>query len=149
MRLVGDLEADGLLETITQVWCICLYDIDKAKMSSYGPDELDKALAHMDQADELIYHNGLMYDFPALDMILGWKPKPSTHIHDTQVYSFLLNADRWQGHSLKGWGKFLGGEQKVEHEDWSQFSPEMLHRCESDVRITYRTFLALMDEMER
>ncbi|MGJ8839522.1 hypothetical protein AB9H28_24425, partial [Salmonella enterica subsp. enterica serovar Kentucky] len=48
-------------------------------------------------------------------------------------------------HSIEAWGYRLG-RGKPEHEDWSQFSPEMLHRCSEDVEIQYLTMLELHKE---
>jgi DNA polymerase I-like protein with 3'-5' exonuclease and polymerase domains len=48
-------------------------------------------------------------------------------------------------HGLAAWGKELG-YPKVEHEDWSTLTQEMIHRCEVDVEITDRVDDALVKE---
>jgi len=48
-------------------------------------------------------------------------------------------------HNLNDWGEYFGIE-KPKHEDWSTFSPEMLHRCEEDVKITELLYEHLMKE---
>ena len=48
-------------------------------------------------------------------------------------------------HSVEAWGVRFG-VPKPAHEDWSQFSPEMLHRCTQDVEIQHRILQALMTE---
>ena len=40
------------------------------------------------------------------------------------------------------------GVPKPKHEDWSKFSPEMLHRCREDVKINVLVYEALLKELE-
>jgi hypothetical protein len=42
-------------------------------------------------------------------------------------------------HSIEAWGERFG-IKKPEHEDWSQFSEEMLYRNGEDVRINVKLF---------
>lgn len=49
------------------------------------------------------------------------------------VVSRLLCTER-MAHSVESYGKQFN-RWKPEHEDWSQFSPEMLHRCTEDTEI--------------
>jgi len=48
-------------------------------------------------------------------------------------------------HSVEAWGVRFG-RQKPEHEDWSRFSEDMLHRCREDVEIQCMILTALLDE---
>ena len=64
---------------------------------------------------------------------------------DTMLISQFLFPERPGGHSLEAWGEKLGFP-KVEHEDWSVFTPEMLHRCDTDVTLTYLVYQALCKE---
>ena len=132
-----DIEADGLLDSITRVWCICM------EGASYPPDQLQLALSDMQEEDTLIFHNGLGYDLPALKMLHNFDYQGK--VIDTMILSQLLYPERPMGHSLAAWGDRLGFP-KVEHEDWSQFSDEMLHRCEVDVIITRLVYEALCKE---
>ena len=65
-RLVADIESDGLLDTITRVWCIHTLDVDTGEERGFGPDEILAGLDHLQSADELILHNGIGFDLPAL-----------------------------------------------------------------------------------
>lgn len=163
--LVFDIEANGLLDTVTEVHCICIKEVGSNSMMSYGPDRLDEAIEYLSEGDLLIAQNGVGYDFPAMEKLFNYKRPPNHKIFDTFVASMLLNPNRkmpfncpawWIGedgvrhkigpHSLAAWG-YRVGRGKVVHEDWSVFTPEMLHRCEEDVLITEQVFLALLKEM--
>jgi len=50
-------------------------------------------------------------------------------------------------HSLAAWGWLLG-RAKPEHTDWWHYTPEMLHRCEEDVKINTATLFALLLEAD-
>ena len=64
---------------------------------------------------------------------------------DTMLLSQLLQPDRAGGHSLEAAGE-RDGRSKPEHEDWSRFSPEMLHRCSEDVEINHLLYNELQEE---
>ena len=156
MRLVFDMEANGLLDTVDKLWCICTEDIDTGLKRKFDPEQLDKALEYMSQADVLIGHNIIGYDFIALERIKGWKPNENTRIYDTYLMSRLAFPDRAKpfgytgkggSHSLEAWG-YRVGTSKPGHEEWSVYSPAMLRRCQSDVAINVLTYHVLSSELE-
>ena len=70
MRLVFDIETNGLLPELHTIWCIAIRDLDDAdKVWSYKPDEIHQGLEHLLQADELLGHNIIAYDIPAIQKI--------------------------------------------------------------------------------
>lgn len=151
---VADLEANGLLDTATTVHCGVFKDIRTNKRVSFRPHQMREMLDFMDTCDVLIMHNGISYDFPLLKKIFGYEFKGKKV--DTLVMSRLQNPSRLRPfnmpaglrdgpHSLKAWGYRLG-RGKPEHEDWSTFSEEMMHRCEEDVEIGHLTYNALLEE---
>ena len=71
MRLLFDIEADGLLLTISKIHCIVIYNIDTNKTTQYGPELIGEAIQYLKQADVLIGHNLIGYDLPALWKIKG------------------------------------------------------------------------------
>ena len=155
MRLIFDLESDGLYDdkinkdgtvspAATQIWCIVTKDIDTGQVLKFLPDQIEVGLIHMESANELIGHNIIDYDL-RLIMRLYSQFNPKSLILDTLILSQLLNPDRKGGHSLGQYGEELG-HKKPEHEDWSQFSPEMLHRCTEDVEINHKVYDKLMSE---
>lgn len=170
MRLVFDLEGNGLREDITKIWCIVAKDIDNNVVHTFDYfseyDEYGYTLPELfSKVDLLIGHNILGYDLPVLTKFYGLNF--SRHrIHDTYVVSQILNPDRQlpEGcppstinpltggrdkigpHSLEAHGYRLG-ERKIHHHDWTQYSPEMLARCTSDVLITEKLYYDQLKEL--
>ncbi len=103
--------------------------------------------------DVLIMHNGVQYDLPLMQKILGYKFKGK--IVDTLLMSRLQFPKRMLPrtcpnkktgpHSVEAWG-YRVGRGKPEHNDWTQYSEAMLHRCSEDVEIQELIFDALMEE---
>lgn len=150
---VADLEANGLLREATQIWCGVFVDVRTEEVFKFEPHQMQEMVRFMDTCRTLIFHNGLGYDFPLMEKILGYKYKGNKV--DTLVMSRLLyyNINRPKGcragpHSVEAWG-IRFGIHKPEHEDWTRFSDEMLHRCTEDVRIQLRLYNKLMDKMKR
>jgi DNA polymerase I-like protein with 3'-5' exonuclease and polymerase domains len=130
-RLLFDIETDGLLHQATKVHCIGITDVDTEVVSSYGPAEVISGLVRLEQADEIIGHNIIRFDIPALKKIRNFQPKAGQKVTDTLIVSRLkypaLKADdalrvppipsEYVGkHSLAAWGHRLG-----EHKgDYSQ-----------------------------
>lgn len=151
--LVGDLEADGFLDEATRVWCGSLTQSGSGVVDSYGPDEIPEFLHAMEQADVLVFHNGLGYDFPLLKKLYNWEFNGA--IVDTLLMSRLQRPDRKlpkscpnrgaKPHSIEAWG-YRVGRGKPEHNDWSQYTPEMGHRCDEDALIGDLTYQALKKE---
>lgn len=143
--IIGDLEGNALFPSITKIWCGVFQDTETGEVRQFKPYQIKEMLSYMDSCPELCFHNGIGFDFPALEKCYNWTYKGK--IIDTFVLSSLANPDRPGGHSVANWGKILGGENKVEHEDWSKYSPEMLERCTSDVRIQVQIYKALEKEL--
>ena len=150
---VFDLEADGLLDTVTQVWCAVVKDIDTGHVEEFTPKDINMLGDYLSKYDILIGHNCIGYDFPVLNRIFGYKY--CGVVVDTLLISRSQNLSRksppnYTGrapHSVEAWGCRLG-IAKQEHEDWSQFSFDMLGRCEQDVHIQHRIYDTLMKEGE-
>ncbi len=149
----GDLEADGLLETATQVWCGVFKDKKTKEVTKFRPHEIPAMLEFMDGVDVLIMHNGIGYDWPLLRKLYGYEYKGKKV--DTLIMSRLLDPkrivpyncpDRSVGpNSVEAWG-YRVGRGKPDHNDWSQFSEEMLHRCSEDVEIQELIYDELIKE---
>ena len=150
--LIFDIETDGLYDQATQVFCIVLYDITRAKTFTYGPDLIDAALAHLATADVLIGHNIIFYDLPVLQKLhsfackcriidtlvctrLIW-PKEVLEELDNEQYPQVPAKNRGSA-SLKAWGWRLA-DHKIEFKDFSQYSQEMLDYCVQDVQVTLK-----------
>lgn len=149
MRLVFDIEANGFYEEADTIWCIVCKDIDTGRIVTCSVNypenqSVEYGIGFLQSADELICHNEIDYDLRLIKKLYpSFNPKGK--IIDTMIISQLLRPDRAGGHSLEAWGERFG-RKKPEHEDWTQFSPEMLHRCTEDVEINHLTYNALTEE---
>ena len=152
--VIGDLEANGLLREATKVHCGVFKDISSGVVTKFRPHQIPEMLTFLDSIDVLIMHNGIGYDFPLLKKLYNYEFKGEKV--DTLIMSRLLNtkrvvppncANRKAGpHSVEAWG-YRVGRGKPEHNDWENFSEEMLHRCSEDVEIQHLIYKALLVEM--
>lgn len=148
-----DLEADGLIPTATVTHCGVFKDKDTHEVFKFRPYQIQKMLRFMDTYDVLIAHNGIGYDFPLLKQLYGYEYKGKKV--DTLIMSRLLNPkrqvpyncpDKGIGpHGIKAWG-YRVGRGKPDHDDWENFSEDMLHRCTEDVEILELVYNSLMEE---
>ena len=178
MRLVFDTEGNGLLHdtpeapAITKMHCIVTHDVDTGAVYKFYGDKtvvadhgsLQTGLEFIQRADELIGHNIIGYDVPAIRKLFGIDLRKVT-LTDTLVLSKALNADRvlpkgmpspinpltgkaerYGPHSLGTWG-FRLGRFKPEWHDWKEFSLGMLHRCAEDVEINVLVYQHLLGEL--
>ena len=163
-RCIFDIETDGLLDTVSQVWSIVIMDADTEEMASYhGTDGIVDALSMLGRAEEVIGHNIIDYDLPVLEKVAGFiLPRDDVIVTDTLICTRLIYPDMknddfrkkpvhlpirlYGSHSLEAWGLRLG-ERKDDfgkHTDWQCWSEEMQAYCEQDVRVTKR----LLDMIE-
>jgi len=157
MKLVVDMETDGLLDQVTTAWCIVAKDINEKHEEAiyyFQPNQIESALEFLSEAETIIGHNILKFDLPVLKKLYDFEY--DGELIDTLVVSRLLYPDRPKpkgyigkaNHSVECWGVRFG-HLKPEHEDWTKYSPEMLHRCKSDVLITEQIYYALEKEKLR
>jgi len=142
--LVFDCEADGLLYEATQLWCICVKDVQGGDVEEYYGDTLEAGLDRLLGADVLICHNLISYDIPLLKKLYTIDFK-CVSVIDTLLLSQLLNPDRWGGHGLAAWGE-RAGREKPPIDDWSKFSMDLVHRCSEDVEINLWAYNELIRE---
>jgi DNA polymerase-1 len=136
--LIADLEADGLLDTITTIHQITTINDDTGELTSYNRNTLSQGIQALAEADVIVGHHFIGYDIPAVRIVTGLDLDPRKVI-DTLLLSKLGNPDRPGGHSLDAWGERLK-HPKIEHTDWTKWSPEMEHRCNEDTLITRELF---------
>ena len=92
-RIVADIESDGLLPQLTQIHVICTLDLDTGEKRSFNPGEIDAGIAYLETASELIFHNGITFDIPALRKIYPDFSTDGITLTDTLVLSRLLRPD--------------------------------------------------------
>lgn len=141
---VFDTEANGLLEEADRIHCACLRS-NKGNTHSYINADIELFLDALSVSDIIACHNVISYDLPLLEKLYGYKHEGI--VVDTLVLSRLLQPERVGRHGLEAWGERFGVPKPI-HEDWTTCTPEMLHRCEQDVEINYRTLYYLLREAE-
>lgn len=167
-RLVFDIEGDNLLEKITKLHCLVIHDLG-TKVSYRFNDQKDplleavgyieEGLRILQDADEIIGHNILSFDIPAIQKLYPWF-KPKGKITDTLVCTRVIWPDRFDlllrdgrlnlppdlrgNHSLKAWGyrlrEFKGdyGKHHEEESAWVAWSQGMEDYCVQDVVVTVK-----------
>lgn len=127
------------------MWCLVTKDIDTMEVCTYAGTKLEDGLDSLRNSSLLIGHNIINFDLPLVEKL--YNIRIDVELFDTLVVSRLLNPDRIGGHSLDSWGKRVGRSKPV-HEDWTQYSEAMLHRCVEDVEINYLTYNLLLEEVK-
>ena len=142
MRAVVDIEADSL--NPTKVHCVVAKDVDTGKVYPFPPDLLHGFRDWSLGVKQFIMHNGISFDAPVLNRLLGTDIKPH-QIVDTLILSQLLNPMRDNGHSLEAWGNRLA-MPKGDVDTFEVYTPDMLEYCKQDVNITHKLFEVLQKE---
>lgn len=144
-----DIETDGLDPSV--VWCAAIADHHTGHVKGYGPGRLAEFLSDLDRYNCITGHNCIGYDLPVLRRLLSYVPRQGVRIWDTLIQSRLQRPNRTSPpqakgspapHSVEAWA-YRVGERKVEHDDWSHYSEDMLHRCKEDTRIQCKIGAAL------
>ena len=104
---------------------------------SYPSHLVEDAIAAMNDADQVVMHNGIQFDHRALAKC-GYQVDASK-IYDTLIASRLVEPSLRGGHSLRAWGERLGFP-KGEVESFERLTPEMIEYCERDVRLTSKLY---------
>ena len=155
--LVFDLETDGLLNDLTKIHCLVIYDSDTDTTIVYndqGNEEpIVRGVQRLEDADVIVGHNIIGFDIPAIRRMYPWF-MPTAFVLDTLLLSRLYHTDildidkkrsvsnmplqTYGRHSLESYGYRLG-EYKGEFgktTDWQDWSPAMETYCCQDVKVT-------------
>tara|TARA_R100000664_G_scaffold17170_4_gene26062 strand:+ start:606 stop:2240 length:1635 start_codon:yes stop_codon:yes gene_type:complete len=128
---VVDIETDGFDATKTH----CIVAITEDNKEHYWTgDDCFKFKDWSKNIDQFIMHNGISFDAPVLNKLIGTNIQMS-QIRDTLIESQLFNPIREGGHSLKAWGKKLN-YRKFDYDNFDAFTLEMLEYCKQDTRLT-------------
>ena len=158
MTLVFDLETNGLLNELTRIHCLAIYDSTTDEVETYNDEKNNKysiseGLGRLLVADTLVGHNIIGFDIPAISKLYNYFTPPA-RVVDTLLLSRLYHPNiydidhkhKWRHmplqlygrHSLESYGYRLG-EYKGEFgktSDWSEWSQEMEDYCAQDVVVT-------------
>ena len=156
-KYIWDIEANGFQDVADTIWMSIFKDVDTGQVfvfTDYNDDypNLEDSFKLMDEAEEIIAHNGLRYDAVVLEKVTGYKI-PKGKLTDTIVYSRLNDFHRraaGRRHNLKALAKQAGEEQKLDYSgDFDNYSDEMLEYCIADVEANYSVYKMLMAEYDK
>jgi DNA polymerase I-like protein with 3'-5' exonuclease and polymerase domains len=133
MKLVFDIETDGLYQDSKNIWCMVAVDEDDNSYS-FKQDEIDKGIELLKSADVIIGHNIIGFDVPVIKKLTGVDLYQHTKILDTLTLSRLFHPTREGGHSLEKWGYKLN-YHKAEQPEFDCYSDKMLDYCLRDVKL--------------
>ena len=142
MKAIVDIETDGL--NASKIHCIIAKDIESGKVYPFTPDVMHGFKHWSVGVEQFIMHNGLSFDAPVMNKILGTNITASK-IVDTLILSQLFNPIREDGHSLDAWGDRLN-MPKGELESYDTYNEDMLDYCKQDVNITHKLYDKLKEE---
>jgi DNA polymerase I-like protein with 3'-5' exonuclease and polymerase domains len=187
VRLAFDIESDGLLDTMTKIHSIVLVDVDTGRGWSatdhpgyvsplgYEVIRIDEALNMLMQADEIIGHNTIKFDIPAIVKVKPWFRVARQRVTDTLIMSRLIwpelgdvdwtkrrkLGEKYElpshltgSHGLEAWGyrlgEWKGDYSKVMKEKgldpWAKWNTDMQEYCEQDVVVTLKFHALIMDK---
>lgn len=168
-RYAFDIETNGLLDTMDTIHSLVIQDVDTGEVHSLSDKYIEDGVWMLHDADQIIGHNIIGFDIPAIQLIYPeFQPKVE-QVYDTLIMSRVIWADlmdrdakaiatgrlekRLRGsHGLEAWGQRLGewkGDYSKEMKEkgldpWAEWNPEMQSYCEQDVLVTVK-FLELIE----
>ena len=164
MRLLYDLETNGLLQEVDRVHCAVVIDMDTKEIHRFRPGQVGPLLSLLSKATELVGQNIIGYDNAVLKKLYDWEPPKGCTLFDTMVGARVFFADVKESdlrhykdwgmsgkligtHKLEAWGYRLGihkGDYGKQEDAWDTFTEEMLEYCVTDCHVT----LALYDHIK-
>ena len=155
--LVFDLESNGLLNDVTCIHCLVIYDSETDETICYNDqgscEPISRGVQRLEDAEVIAGHNIIGYDLPCIHKIYPWFT-PTALVVDTLLLSRLyhnniLDIDKkhnWDNmplqlygrHSLEAYGHRLGEYKGTfgKDTDWQEWSQEMQDYCKQDVKVT-------------
>ena len=61
MRLIFDLESNGLLDELNRIHCLCLKNIDTEETYNFAPSRVETGVKMLMEADLIIDHNVISF----------------------------------------------------------------------------------------
>ena len=154
-----DIETDDLHATLIHVLCVRNCKTGEALAFHTGEDF---NAWHREQDRFYVTHNGISFDIPVVNrlwlsgirpsrvvdtLVLGILWNPALRLPDGYVEFKRANSLKIKGpHSLDAWG-FRLGDRKIQFDDWSALTPEMIEYCHQDCAVTVKLYKFLVKQM--
>lgn len=96
-RYAFDIETNGLLDSMDRIHSLVLTDVDTGETFSADPrmggKYIEDAVRQLMDADQVIGHNIIKFDIPAIQLIYPWFTIDEDKVYDTLVMSRLIWGD--------------------------------------------------------
>lgn len=147
---VFDIESDGFLKECTKMHVLSNLMDDLHEIHSIKGDNIDGINQwldyHIDNNIPVVAHNGICYDIPVLEKLLG-RDLSELMVIDTLALSWVLNHSRAR-HGLASFHQDYGIE-KPEIDDWEGMHyEEYENRCTKDVMINVALWEDFKERLE-
>lgn len=163
MRLVFDIETNGLLDETNTVHSLCIKNVDTGEKWSCADHDgyvpVEQGLRLLMNADLIIGHNIIKFDLPAIQKVYPWFTYDRAKVFDTITISRLIwpkddlkerdfrlqKEGKLPGkligrYSLEAWGFRFGNYKGDFKGPWDRWTPEMQSYCEQDIEVTHTLF---------
>lgn len=149
MKLCYDIETNGL--SPDTIWCLVAYNLDTHQVYKFSDHDenlmsIKDGVTMLSRASLLVGHNIIGFDNYWIKQIYG-VDLSEVKIHDTLIMSQVLRYKRKHKHGLKSWGEQLNNS-KIDYDDWSGYSREMLRYCVQDVKLNVDVYNVLIKEFK-
>lgn len=140
-----DIETDSLRPTV--IHCIVVTNAETGECRTFSGPSLSRIFIEWLRPEyTFIGHNAISFDIPVINRLFELDINLHDRVIDTLVLGYLYRPHLTGGHSLEAWGTRLG-LPKIEFNDYSRYSSEMLEYCKRDVELTLRVYKALRKKM--
>ena len=140
---VIDIEADSLTPSV--IWCVVVRNAATNEVWRFRDAKEFNSFVALHKEAIWVGHNALSFDIPVLNRLWHSTIRYGRVI-DTLVLSYLYHPKMPGGHSLEAYGERFGFAKDL-FNDFSQFSPKLLARCEVDTELNLKVFLRLTEKM--
>tara|TARA_R110000868_G_scaffold246225_2_gene502849 strand:- start:1111 stop:2028 length:918 start_codon:yes stop_codon:yes gene_type:complete len=144
-----DIETDAL--DATRIHCVVAQDVASGETEVFlNIDRLEEERLRFEvycsTVDKFVMHNGIGFDAPVINRLLGSRIVDTNKIIDTLIVSRLVNYSVAGGHSLSAWGVRLGFP-KLDFKEFEVLTQEMIDYCIQDVVVTVKLYENFKDKI--
>jgi len=145
-KVIFDIEADGLLDDITKIYCLSYTVVGEWKLKSLTtPEDIKK---FFNSGYTYIGHNIRDYDLTAIKKIYNIDTD-NVHYIDTLFLAWYV-FPKLKKYGLDDFGKMFGIEKvKIAKDEWKNLDISLaIERCEGDVKINSKLWVNIMARLK-